>query len=289
MTNRPHEIEQWSNSRLVHPVSERVAQWAMSVGLSANTVSVAGLLSLAAAGALFALSTWPFGAFAGAVLVFISHVFDGADGMVARHAGTPSPYGEVIDGVCDYLGYAILYAAVWYLLLQQMDWKTASVIIIIAAISHVFQVNHYETRRRRYCHRVYGMPWLGSEDGRLPLRTGNNGIAWYYYYPTNLYVGTSNWLNRENDEIIETLGRLGSPSGWKEFNEISVTRIKQKAILSQNTKSAILSVAMIAQCPLCYVVFVGVVLNLALLFFRICERREDRMLAAKLQGGSCPT
>lgn len=87
--------------RWIDPPLDRAGAWIASRGVSANTVSLAGLA--------IGLSTVPLLAFGhyglalGAIL--INRLFDGLDGAVARH-GRPTALGGYLDIVCDMVFYA---------------------------------------------------------------------------------------------------------------------------------------------------------------------------------------
>ncbi len=87
--------------RWIDPPLDRAGAWIASRGVSANTVSLAGLA--------IGLSTVPLLAFGhyglalGAIL--INRLFDGLDGAVARH-GRPTALGGYLDIVCDMIFYA---------------------------------------------------------------------------------------------------------------------------------------------------------------------------------------
>src|SRR5665647_1552446 len=106
---RPLEIEEWTNRRIVHVLSRMLVDRLEPTGVSPNMVSVLGAAMAAAAGASFLLLPWPAAAFAGLVFGVAWHVFDGADGQLARRTGRASPNGELVDGICDHVGQTAVY------------------------------------------------------------------------------------------------------------------------------------------------------------------------------------
>ncbi len=67
------------------------------IPLSPNTLTLLGFAVSVAAGAAFALGK----PFSGGLLILFSGVFDILDGGVARAKGRITPFGGVLDSVCD--------------------------------------------------------------------------------------------------------------------------------------------------------------------------------------------
>jgi hypothetical protein len=158
---RPRELEDWLNLYLYHPLARRLAQALRPTGITPNMVSVAGMLLVWAASAAYVGLAWPAGAALGFILHLLWHVVDGADGHLARLRGSASATGELIDGLCDYGGHAVLYFALAAMLDGQIGgwaWPLATA----AAASHAVQTNHAETQRRTYLWWGYGVPWLNQ-------------------------------------------------------------------------------------------------------------------------------
>src|SRR5437588_341436 len=84
---RPAEIEEWSNRRLIHPLSRALASLLIPTGVSPNAVSAMGAGWAAAAACAFVLVPWPASALVGFACLLAWHVFDGADGDLARRTG----------------------------------------------------------------------------------------------------------------------------------------------------------------------------------------------------------
>lgn len=87
--------------RWIDPPLDRAGAWIASRGVSANTVSLAGLA--------IGLSSVPLLAFGhyGLALcaILVNRLLDGLDGAVARH-GRPTALGGYLDIVCDMVFYA---------------------------------------------------------------------------------------------------------------------------------------------------------------------------------------
>ena len=155
--SRDPRVEDPTNHWVVHLAGRLLLQPALKARVSANMVSVAGLA--VGTGAALAYLGWrdPALATLGFLLTIAWLVFDGLDGMVARAAGTASPLGRFMDGLCDHGVFLILYLALGASIDTPEAWITGT----IAGLVHGVQANLFESERARYHRRVRGDP--GSE------------------------------------------------------------------------------------------------------------------------------
>jgi phosphatidylglycerophosphate synthase len=184
---RPAELEDWLNARLYHPLSWRLARRLASTRVSPDMVSAAGALAIMLAAAAYGLLDWPWGVALGLALHMGWHVLDGADGDLARLTGRSSAHGELVDGICDYLGHIVLYVTLGFIAAAQIGtWGW--VLMWAAGASRVVQAAHHEGARRQYQLVVYGTPWMASA---APVVTGSgrrHPFVVYYLWLTGLIV-----------------------------------------------------------------------------------------------------
>lgn len=126
---------------------------------------------MVAAGLFYVQPQWPVAALMGLLLHMGWHVIDGADGDLARLTGRSSPYGEMIDGLCDYASHVILYVMLG-ILLQGRIGTIAWLPTLAAGVGRIVQANYYEVQRRQYQWWAYGTPWLRQGDGSPPGQGG---------------------------------------------------------------------------------------------------------------------
>lgn len=150
--SRDLRVEDPTNHWVVHLAGRMLLPLALKAKVSANIVSVAGLA--VGTGAALAYLGWrdPALATLGFLLTIAWLVFDGLDGMVARAAGTASPLGRFMDGLCDHGVFLILYLALGASLDTPEAWITGT----IAGFVHGIQSNLFESERARYHRRVRG-------------------------------------------------------------------------------------------------------------------------------------
>lgn len=146
---RALEIEEASNRYFIHRISLGILPGLIRLGVSPNAVSFMGALSgLAAAWSYYHYeSSWA--CVLGLVFMVAWHVFDGADGQLARTTGKVSPSGFVVDGACDYLTFIFVYGALGLALSGQMG-SSVWLLALGAAVSHAVQAAAFEMQRESY-------------------------------------------------------------------------------------------------------------------------------------------
>lgn len=99
-------------------ISKRAASWLIRRGVTANTVSLTGMLAGIAAGAAFALTANPdwsrIGFTAAAVLMQLRLLGNMLDGMVAVESGNASPVGELYNEVPDRIADMAMFIGAGY-------------------------------------------------------------------------------------------------------------------------------------------------------------------------------
>lgn len=184
---RPVELEDTLNARLYHPLSWRLARWLAPTRITPDMVSAAGALAIMLAAAAYSQLAWPWSVALGLALHMSWHVLDGADGDLARLTGRSSPHGELVDGICDYVGHIVLYVTMGFIASAQIGgWGWA--LMWAAGASRVVQAAHYEGTRRQYSHAVYGTPWMASEAPVTSASGRRHPFVVYYLWLTGLIV-----------------------------------------------------------------------------------------------------
>ena len=89
------------HEKLVTPIARLIP-------LSPNTLTILGFLVSVAAGVAFALGK----PFEGGLLILFSGVFDTLDGGVARATGKITPFGGVLDSVCDRYSDGLMFLGI---------------------------------------------------------------------------------------------------------------------------------------------------------------------------------
>ena len=285
---RPSEIEEPLNTHLVHPAARALATWLIPTGISPNAVSALSVLMMSFACACYARLPWPQGAFAGLAFHFLWHVFDGADGDLARRTGRSSPVGEIVDGVCDHLSHLILYLTLGYLFAREVGpWGWT--LTVISAASRAFQAACYETARRTYRRWVYGVNWIRQDLGKAEAETRKAGRGGLGVQLAGVYLGMSK-LVRADDSRVEQLMAEILPAGGERADrarELCRTElrplVRRASWLSTNWETLGVFVTILAGSPMWFLAFQASVINLVMVAVVTGQRRRYARLAAALE------
>jgi phosphatidylglycerophosphate synthase len=271
---RPAEIEAVSNLYLVHPASRAVASLLARTPITPNQVSVAGVAAAGAAAWAYVSLPWPANAFCGLALQVLWHVLDGADGDLARRTGRASPLGELIDGVCDHVGQALIYVAI-AAAAQSRFGPLAWVLASAAGASHFAQANAYESGRKAYRHWGYGAPWM--------RQTGAG--AGFARTLSSLYLAVSSALSPGEGgaeaAMAAALTRRRSTDVRTLYRERFAPLVKASGVLDSNTRTLAVFLAVLAGHPLWFFAFELTVLNLALAMLLARRSKANRALVAE--------
>ncbi len=168
--SRDRRIEDPTNLWLIHPAARRLLPRALAWRISANAVSLIGLLLGIGAAICYWNWTSPWAALLGLLLSVSWLIADGLDGMVARATGTASPFGRLLDGICDHGVFVLIYVLIATHIGTLEGWALA----VAAGAAHVVQSSTYEAERARFHRRV-----RGDSGTATPPRAGGV-VEWLY-------------------------------------------------------------------------------------------------------------
>jgi phosphatidylglycerophosphate synthase len=283
-SKRTPEIEEVTNRYVIHPVSRACVRFFARWGVAPNAVSLTGM-GLGAAAAL-AYYHYPHGPMAllGFALMLGWHVMDGADGQLARLTGHTSALGKVLDGVCDYVTFVLVYLALAAASgLGAWAWAAA----VLAGLSHAAQASAYEFQRQAYdCWardkgtRPLSGPAATASDGRT------RGVARLF---DRLHRGYLRLQRRVavvdeplHDELAAALRHAGDADAERRLREgycaIQAGGVRRWALLSSNYRTLAIFLACLAGAPVLFFVFEIVFLNAAFLLLARMQRKHDRAL-----------
>lgn len=282
---RPLSIEELSNRFAVHPASSIVERFAIKWGVSANIISFLGLGAGLLAALFYYYQDHRVFIFAGFTSMFLWHVFDGADGRVARATGTSSAFGRIIDGMCDHLVFGAVYIAIIFYMMNSGTPATIWYLAIAAGISHAVQAAGYEERRQKFQRRKKGMN-RDDVSARLVEGSGkSSGLAKIYDAAQKLVAGGDSPL----DARIEESRRSGASTASTE-NLIDRTAIivRAWALLNANNRTVMIAVMALIGQPELYFWYELIVLNILLVALIIFEKIVEGRIAASARPEAQP-
>jgi CDP-diacylglycerol---glycerol-3-phosphate 3-phosphatidyltransferase len=118
-----------------------IVRLALALHLTANTVTVIGLLIVIVAAVLIGSGAL----LAGALVLTGGSLLDAVDGALARANGGGTPFGSFLDSTLDRAGEAILYVAIAAYYLRGPD-PTWPVLAAILALAGSFMVSYSRAR-----------------------------------------------------------------------------------------------------------------------------------------------
>ena len=273
---RPPEIEEPANLLLIHPLSRRLVSWLINSAVTPNQVSMTSVLAAGAAAVSFVSLPKIVGFVVGLGCLVLWHILDGADGDLARRTGRASPKGELIDGVCDHISQALIYAAVAIVLrrsLGDIAWAFAA----LAAVSHTFQAAAYEAGRKTYRRWVYGALWMKQQPNLTPSLAG---------FANRSYLRLADLLSPGEPMVERTMENATSKGGGPEAAATYRKRfeglVKASGLLGATSRSLGVAISLLAARPLWFFLYEIVILNAATIVFVALRWRANKTLAKAL-------
>jgi CDP-diacylglycerol--glycerol-3-phosphate 3-phosphatidyltransferase len=150
---------------------------ALALRITANTVTVIGLLITAAA-AILITQGWLV---VGALILIIGSLLDAVDGALARATGGGTPFGSFLDSTLDRVGEAILYLGVAGYFLTASEEPTMPVLLSILALAGSFMVSYSHARAQGIG--LSASVGLAPRTERLVLIIGGIGVAGLGFTP----------------------------------------------------------------------------------------------------------
>jgi len=261
--SRNRRIEDPTNLWIIHPAGRALLPWAIARGISANMVSVAGLMLGALAAAAYAeWSDWRF-AILGLILSTGWLIADGLDGMIARATGTASPLGRALDGLCDHGVFALIYVTLALTVGTAEGWALA----IAAGVAHAVQSNLYEGERARYHRRLKALPIAAPYPSRNPLVRLYDRVA-----------GTLDRVAAPFDAAMAT--SADAPALAARYGEAAAAPMRLMRLLTANARVAAIFIACLIGNPRIFwwveIVPMTVILIIGLIWHRSVEARLIR-------------
>ncbi len=160
MTNtfKPYDTEEHLDYFIFRPLASYIVRTTVSTSITPNQLTIISLILGIFTGFCF-YSFEPVSLFIGIMLLFISNVFDCADGQLARARGTGSMAGRIFDGFADNLVFLCIYIAIVlkyqsqsFLLIEgntTYGW-TIWLMAVFAGIGHSLQSSFFDYYRNEY-------------------------------------------------------------------------------------------------------------------------------------------
>lgn len=280
---RESEIEEITNLYVIHPVSNFLTPRFARLGITPNAVSLAGMAFGILAGLAYHRYRDPRWAIVGFLLMIVWHVMDGADGQLARLTNAQSELGKVLDGICDYVTFVAVYAALASSLSRDLG-ATAWLLAVAAGLAHAVQSAAYEAQRQDYS--FWG---LDKKSAKLAMPRPAGGAPGPMARLHRLYVGAQLLVagpaiqfRDRLAQAIETAGPDGAAPIRSRYRAMFAPAIRRWSILSANYRTIGIFLGAVIGLPQYYFLFeiFGFSAILALLLAH--QRSRYRLLLGSL-------
>jgi hypothetical protein len=236
---KPLEVEEPIDVWVHRPLAYVLAKLAYPTPISPNQITVISMVFGILTGvALASLSR--LGLILGGLCIFLSAIFDCADGQLARMRGTSSPLGRILDGMADtVVTIGAVGGSIWVLWNKySTTWWMGAIVVVVAGVTawtgsfHTSMYDHYKNvflrmtheryqesedlddAERRYRERPADESWLMrlSWVMILPYLRGQLRFSSWYDPYTEARLGRLPAYSRENAEIYRQ--QAGQAMAW---------------------------------------------------------------------------
>lgn len=280
---RTKEIEGYSNLYLIHPLSARLTSLFARWGWHPNQVSALGLLSAFAAAVCFYHYQTLLMSILGFAFLLGWHVFDGADGQLARLTNQTSEVGKIVDGICDHAGYGMVYVSL-ALAIQPLYGPWIWVLAIAAGVSHLIQASALEFHRDNYdC-------WVHSQLGKcvpaldeLKKKSGESygpfkSLSLLYLFYVQLqyrFAEADQYVLQQEPCMRDHPNRRRLADQYKLR---ALSTVREWNALSANKRTLAIALCCIIKLPVLFFVYEVFLLNIVLWWLRRRQRRTNAEL-----------
>ncbi|MGC8858067.1 MAG: CDP-alcohol phosphatidyltransferase family protein [Ignavibacteria bacterium] len=210
-----YDVEEILDLLIYRPISFIIVKLIYKFKVTPNQISLLSMFLGIAAGVLFTFDFYLYGA----ITLFVSNVFDCVDGQLARLKHNGTKIGRIIDGAIDYVTGASVFMGVGIsLAVNSGDYFITWVIVILAALSRIFQNFFFDYYRNEYLSYVYNkvanledeIQEFRGEKKRLESEKGKV----FEKLLIDIYIKYSKLQRKSNNHKVLTI----SPEEYKRTN-----------------------------------------------------------------------
>ena len=287
---RTPDIEDPTNTYVIHPIANRLTPLFARLGIRPNAVSLAGMAFGIGAGVAYGGYRHPGLALLGFLLMIAWHVMDGVDGQLARLTRTHSEFGKVLDGICDYTTFGAVYIAL-ALALSRQHGASVWALAAAAGACHAVQSAIYEVQRQNYNYwgsgqasAAFSPPAARPRDrASLPPHRRLAGLLLQgYLHIQHLAMGTDAEARRRLTALLTLQpGRMAQVR--QAYRDVFAPAVRRWSVMSANTRTvAIFAFAVLGR-PIFYFWFEIVVLSAALVALLRWQRTRYALFFRSLE------
>ncbi len=283
--NKGEAVEEWIDLHFFRPLGVRIARSLRDTGISADQITLWGLVLGLLAGHLFFYRN-PWINFAGFLLLVFVELLDSVDGQLARIRGVSTRWGRLLDGIADTARFTNVYVQFTLRLLLNHGGPETWVLVVVALAGHSMQSGAIDFIRNAYLEAGEGRDGeldLPESIGRMRGRTFGQRLAAWIYRP---YVQRQVWLFPRSVALVRALRKTGGAGGPEaeacrvEYRERQRPLVVQCGWLGQNMRLILLGLLPLIGGPYGYLWITIIPLNLITLTLIGLHERNAALLLA---------
>jgi len=293
-TLKSSDTEEFIDIHFYRPLGYRWALLFRKLGVTPNTVTIAGIFLGVAAGVCYYFDNiWI--TLLGIFLLIWANTFDSTDGQLARMTGQRSALGRILDGLCGDLWFITIYVAIC-LRLYPIWGMSIWILALVTGFFHSRQASMADYYRN--IHLLFLKGKSGSElDNSKELQKKNKLLTWkndfmakiVSFFYTSYTRGQESWSPNCQKFFFILKEKFGDNIPEKlrnDFRQKSLPLMKWMNILSFNTRVIVLFISLLIGHPWIYFVFELTILNIILIFMiykheNICKRFINEIKSGK--------
>lgn len=288
LTYKASDTEETLDKLFYRPIGYFIAVFCKWLNVSPNSVTIAGIITGAAAGHMFYYKDLTLNIF-GILLLIFSETLDSSDGQLARMTGITSKYGRVLDGIAGNIVFLSIYVNI---ALRMMNEGTAGfwifAVIIIAGYSHSVQCAVADYYRNAFTY--FALNKKKSElDISDEIEKNYNSLYWngnfykkFILWAYKNYTKEQELISMNFKQLYRTANDLFAdkmpPYVSEEYRKMNKPLIKYYNIMTTNTRVFVLIISILTGYLYIYLIFELTVLNLLLLLVIVKQERNNLKL-----------
>jgi len=269
---RSREIEDFSKRYVIAPLIDFVVPILVKLKISPNMVSIIGMLCGVSAAIILSHynDSWHY-SLMGLGMLIVWHVFDGADGRVARITNTQSEFGKIVDGICDYIVFIAVYIVLG-MAVTMVYGPWAWLLVLAAGMMHAVQAGAYELQRQEF--EFWGRGKKSAELPDLenvpPLPEGSSlwarlatGLGIGYAKMQYSFSGIDGEIRPSLYAHVDTLSGEEPVQSFRDtYRKLCAAQVLKWAIMCPHYRSYIIVFACLMKAPEIYFIAEALVLPL---------------------------
>jgi phosphatidylglycerophosphate synthase len=280
-TYKSRDTEETLDVLLYRPAGYAIAVLSEKIGLTPNTITLAGAVIGIIAGYLFYYPALPL-TLIGIFLLMFSEALDSADGQLARMTNRKSRSGRILDGLATNFIFISIYISLSLRLMNEGASAFIWIFAILSGASHSVQSAMADYYRTGYLHFII-TPGKGELDRSGKITKTYQDISWrspveklffrLYLNYTVEQEALSPKFEKMTAAIEELFGGVLPLSIAAKYKASAKPLIKYYNILTTNTRMIFLFFALLINLPWLYFAFEMIILNCLLIYVMIRQER----------------